>query len=57
MAYDNTNRGTIAKNTDKTEDTNSKDGSKFYSLTVKPKEAKAAPKHQSSGNRDDDIGF
>jgi hypothetical protein len=80
MAYDNTNRGTIAKNTRKTEDKhpdiagsinvdgveywlngwakkNSTDGSSFYSLTVRPKEAKAAPKHQSSGNRDDDIGF
>jgi hypothetical protein len=58
---DNTNRGTIAKNTRKTQDThpdiagsinvegkeywlngwqktNSQDGSKFYSLSVKPKE-------------------
>lgn len=64
MAYDNTNRGTIAKNDRKTEDkhpdiagqinvdgvdywingwqkTNSKDGSKFYSLTVKPKQERA----------------
>jgi hypothetical protein len=75
MPYDNTNRGTIAKNTRKTEDNhpdiagqinvngvdfwlngwakkNSKDGSSFYSLTVKEKEAKAAPQ-KSSGNRDD----
>lgn len=64
MAYDNRNRGTIAKNTRKTEDnhpdiagqinvdgrdywlngwlkTNSKDGSSFYSLTVKPKQERA----------------
>lgn len=63
MSYDNTNRGTIAKNTRKTEDShpdiagtinvngvdfwlngwakkNSKDGSSFYSLTVKPKQAR-----------------
>lgn len=63
MAYDNTNRGTIAKNDRKTEDKhpdiagsinvngqdfwlngwlkeNSRDGSKFYSLTVKPKESR-----------------
>ena len=76
--YDNTNRGTIAKNTHKTEDnhpdiagqinvegrdywingwqkTNSKDGSKFYSLTVKPKEQRQErqqPARQQS-NRDD----
>jgi len=60
---DNTNRGTIAKNTRKTEDKhpdiagqinvdgkdywingwlkkNSQDGSTFYSLSVKPKEAR-----------------
>lgn len=76
MAYDNTNRGTIAKNTRKTEDKhpdiagsinvegveywlngwakkNSNDGSSFYSLTVKPKEAKSAPQQKSFGNRDD----
>jgi len=63
-SYDNTNKGTIAKNTRKTEDnhpdiagsinvdgkdfwingwqkTNSRDGSKFYSLTVKPKQERA----------------
>lgn len=63
---DTTNRGTIAKNTRKTETnhpdiagqinvegkdywingwlkTNSQDGSKFYSLSVKPKEAKTSP--------------
>jgi len=59
--YDNTNRGTLSKNTRKTQDshpdikgqinidgveywldgwqrTSSKDGSKFYSLSVKPKD-------------------
>ena len=63
---DTTNRGTIAKNTRKTETThpdiagqinvegkdywlngwlrtNANDGSKFYSLSVKPKEAKTSP--------------
>ena len=62
--YDNTNRGTIAKNNRKEQDThpdiagsinvagvdywlngwlktNSQDGSKFYSLTVKPKQERA----------------
>lgn len=62
--YDNTNRGTIAKNNRKEQDshpdiagsinvagvdywingwlkTNSRDGSKFYSLTVKPKQERA----------------
>lgn len=62
--YDNTNRGTIAKNDRKEQDshpdiagsinvagvdywingwlkTNSRDGSKFYSLTVKPKQERA----------------
>lgn len=73
MAYDNTNRGTIAKNTRKSKDTdadiagqlnvngqefwingwlkkNSKDGSSFYSLAVKEKQAKQekpAPKPDS----------
>ena len=65
MAFDNTNRGTIAKNAHKTEDKhpdiagtvnvegkdfwingwlkkNSRDGSSFYSLTVKPKQERAA---------------
>lgn len=81
--YDNTNRGTIAKNPRKESDThpdikgsinvegkdywldgwqktNSKDGSKFYSLTVKPKEARtSAPQNhrqeprQTYGNRDE----
>lgn len=73
--YSNVNKGTIAKNTRKTQDThpdiagsinvdgvdywlsgwakkNSKDGSSFYSLTVKPKEARReAPKPRD--NRDD----
>lgn len=63
MTYDNTNKGTIAKNTRKTQDNhpditgsinvdgvdywingwlkkNSQDGSTFYSLSVKPKEAR-----------------
>lgn len=63
MAYDNTNKGTIAKNARKEQDThpdiagslnvdgidywingwlkkNGKDGSAFYSLSVKPKEAR-----------------
>ncbi len=63
MTYDNKNRGTLSKNTRKTQDshpdikgqinidgveywldgwqrTSSKDGSKFYSLSVKPKEAR-----------------
>lgn len=62
--YDNTNRGTIAKNERKEQDshpdiagsinvegtdywingwlkTNSRDGSKFYSLTLKPKQQRA----------------
>ena len=68
--YDNTNRGLIGKNKDKTLDThpdikgsinvegveywldgwqktNSKDGSKFYSLRVKPKQAR---QETASGN-------
>lgn len=79
MAYDNTNRGTIAKNDRKTEDkhpdiagqinvdgvdywingwqkTNSKDGSKFYSLTVKPKQERAQEivrEHQRTRHDDD----
>lgn len=75
MAYDNRNRGTIAKNTRKTEDnhpdiagqinvdgrdywlngwhkTNSKDGSSFYSLTVKPKQDKNT--HPSAVRREPD---
>lgn len=63
MTYDQTNKGTLAKNARKTDDkhpditgslnvdgtdywingwqkTNSKDGSKFYSLSVKPKDAR-----------------
>jgi hypothetical protein len=63
MAYDNTNRGTVAKNTRKSKETdaditgsinidgrefwlngwqktNGQDGTKFYSLSVKPKEAR-----------------
>jgi hypothetical protein len=81
MAYDNTNRGTIAKNTRKTEDKhpdiagtinvdgvdywlngwakkNSNDGSSFYSLTVKPKQDRAAPPRGTTKKADDDeIGF
>lgn len=92
MAYDNTNKGTIAKNDRKTEDnhpdiagsinvegkdfwingwqkTNSRDGSKFYSLTVKPKQERAQeirreaskPSYaeQRGGGRpmDDDLPF
>jgi hypothetical protein len=82
MSYDNTNKGTIAKNPRKEADThpdikgsinvegrdywldgwqktNSKDGSKFYSLTVKPKEARSsAPQNHrqdrsTSYDRDD----
>lgn len=81
MSYDNTNKGTIAKNPRKEADThpdikgsinvdgrdywldgwqktNSKDGSKFYSLTVKPKEARSsAPQNhrqdRTSYDRDD----
>lgn len=33
--------------------TNSKDGSKFYSLTVKPKEARSSPPSNQIVNRDD----
>lgn len=87
MAYDNTNRGIIAKNERKTEDnhpdiagslnvngtdfwlngwlkTNSKDGSKFYSLTVKPKQERAQEirreAEQRGGSRpelDDEVPF
>lgn len=80
MAYDNTNRGTIAKNTRKTEDKhpdiagslnvegveywlngwakkNSTDGSSFYSLTVKAKEAKQPTAKANKADRDDEIGF
>lgn len=90
MTYDNTNRGTIAKNTRKTEDshpdiagqinvdgkdywingwqkTNSRDGSKFYSLSVKPKEARQEQPEQAArrtaanppdfGGNDDGIPF
>jgi hypothetical protein len=85
MSTDNTNRGTIAKNTRKTDDkhpdiagtinvegkefwlngwlkTNGSDGSKFYSLSLKPKEARAAsyPKDKASRNidpADDDQPF
>lgn len=92
--YSNENKGTIAKNTRKTEDnhpdiagsinvngtdywlngwlkTNSRDGSKFYSLTVKPKQERAqeirrdqygrvAPKPEQPSGRmelDDEIPF
>ena len=83
MTYDNTNKGSLGKNTRKTEPnhpditgslnvdgrdywingwqkTNSTDGSKFYSLSVKPKEARGAPREAgfSSGPADDaDIPF
>jgi hypothetical protein len=71
---DNTNRGTIAKNTRKTADTHADitgsinvegkdywisgwlrtsgaDGGKFYSLSVKPKEARAASYSKDKANR------
>jgi hypothetical protein len=78
MTYDNTNKGTIAKNNRKEADnhpdiagqinvagvdywingwlkTNSQDGTKFYSLSVKPKvartEAPAPPAAQSYGDK------
>lgn len=81
---DNTNRGTIAKNTRKTDEkhpditgsinvdgkdwwingwlkTNGSDGSKFYSLSVKPKEAKAAYSKDKANRHidpaDDDSPF
>lgn len=77
MAYDNTNRGTIAKNDRKEKDshpdiagsinvegtdywingwlkTNSRDGSKFYSLTVKPKDQRAREIQREQGMYDRD---
>lgn len=71
MAYDNTNRGTLAKNPNKTADTHpdikgsinvegkdywldgwqkrrQSDGSTFYSLSVKPKQARSEPPPQRS---------
>lgn len=79
MAYDNTNRGIIAKNERKTEDnhpdiagsinvngtdfwlngwlkTNSKDGSKFYSLTVKPKQERAQEIRREAEQRNSGPG-
>lgn len=89
MTFDNTNKGTIAKNTRKTEDKhpditgslnvngvdhwingwlkkNSADGSTFYSLSVKPKEARQSAPRQGNapptdfsdlkqGKPDDDL--
>lgn len=81
--YDNTNKGSLGKNTRKTEPnhpditgslnvdgrdywingwqkTNSTDGSKFYSLSVKPKEARGAPREEAPGfssEASDDIPF
>jgi hypothetical protein len=89
--YDNTNRGTISKNTRKEQDshpdiagsinvagvdywingwqkTNSQDGSKFYSLTVKPKQERSQEirnQHEQRDQRgggyandmDDDLHF
>jgi len=77
--YSNTNKGTIAKNDRKEQDshpditgsinvdgkdywingwqkTNGKDGSKFYSLSVKPKEARSSPpqNHRASPQERDD---
>lgn len=80
MAYDNTNRGTLAKNTRKTEDShpdiagqinvdgvdywlngwakkNSKDGSSFYSLTVKPKQDRAAPTPGTTKKAEEEYPF
>lgn len=77
MAYDNRNRGTIAKNDRKSKDTdaditgsinvngqefwlngwqktNSRDGSKFYSLNVKPKQERAAEIRREQGMYDRD---
>lgn len=76
MSYDNTNKGTIAKNDRKEQDshpditgsinvdgkdywingwqkTNGKDGSKFYSLSVKPKEARSSPPQNHRASQDD----
>lgn len=75
MSYDNTNKGTIAKNTRKESDqhpdiagsinvngtdywlngwqkTNSRDGSKFYSLSVKPKQERAAEIRRAEPQRE-----
>jgi hypothetical protein len=83
MQYDNTNRGILSKNLNKTEDKHpeysgslnvdgtdywlsawikesSKDGKKFFSLSVKPKDAKpkAKPKQEEDlGDFDQDIPF
>jgi hypothetical protein len=73
--YDNTNRGTISKNTRKEQDshpdiagsinvagvdywingwqkTNGQDGSKFYSLTVKPKQERSQEIRNQHEQRD-----
>lgn len=73
MQFDNTNRGTLGKNANKTADNHpdysgsinvdgtdfwlsgwikeSRDGKKFFSLSVKPKESKKpAPKQQRSND-------
>ena len=87
MTYDNTNKGTIAKNNRKEQDThpditgslnvdgvnywingwlktNRNDGSTFYSLSVKPKEQRAAEIRQEAegsygpaSDLDDQIPF
>ena len=84
MAYDNTNRGTIGKNTRKEREehpditgsinvegvdywlngwlkTNQNDGSKFYSLTVRPKQAPTPTRHEEQKRNgyapNDDIPF
>jgi hypothetical protein len=76
--YDNTNKGTIAKNARKETDqhpdiagsinvngtdywlngwlkTNSRDGSKFYSLSVKPKQERAAEIRRAEPRREQGI--
>lgn len=76
MAYDNTNRGTLAKNTRKSKETdaditgsinidgkeywlngwqktNRSDGSTFYSLAVKPKQARQEDSPPPRGRRKD----
>jgi hypothetical protein len=78
--FDNTNKGTIAKNTRKEADNhpdiagsinvegrdfwingwlrkNRRDGSSFYSLTVKPKQERAAEIVRQSRGEIDDGGF
>jgi hypothetical protein len=77
--FDNTNKGTIAKNTRKEADnhpditgslnvngvehwingwlkTNSRDGSKFYSLSIKPKECGQVPSRIPAKSYGDEKG-